>query len=66
MNNTHFNALFSPIKVNKLEIKNRIVFPAMHLNYTPEGYVTDQMTAFYENRAKGGVGLNRGRRLYDR
>ena len=57
MNNTQFTALFSPIKVNKLEIKNRIVFPAMHLNYTPEGYVTDQMTAFYENRAKGGAGL---------
>ncbi len=57
MNSTYFNTLFSPIRVNKLDIKNRIVFPAMHLNYTPEGYVTDQMTAFYETRAKGGVGL---------
>jgi 2,4-dienoyl-CoA reductase (NADPH2) len=57
MNNKYFNTLFSPIKLNNLEIKNRIVFPAMHLNYTPDGYVTDQMTAFYEKRAKGGVGL---------
>ncbi|MGB9735815.1 MAG: FAD-dependent oxidoreductase [bacterium] len=57
MNRTYFKTLFSPIKINKLEIKNRIVFPAMHLNYTPEGYITDQMKAFYETRAKGGVGL---------
>jgi 2,4-dienoyl-CoA reductase (NADPH2) len=57
MNSTYFSTLFSPVRINNLEIKNRIVFPAMHLNYTPEGYVTDQMTAFYENRAKGGAGL---------
>jgi len=57
MDNEYFRSLFSPIKINKLEIKNRIVFPAMHLNYTPEGYVTDQMKAFYETRASGGVGL---------
>ncbi len=57
MNKKYFASLFSPIKINKTEIKNRIVFPAMHLNYTPDGYVTDQMTAFFERRAKGGVGL---------
>jgi len=30
---------------------------AMHLGYTPEGEVTDQLVDFYEARAKGGVGL---------
>ncbi len=57
MKSEYFSFLFTPININKLEIKNRIVFPAMHLNYTPEGYITDQMTAFYENRARGGAGL---------
>lgn len=57
MKNERFESLFTPININKVEIKNRIVFPAMHLNYTPEGYVTDQMTAFFESRAKGGAGL---------
>ncbi len=57
MNSKYFTSLFTPVHINKLEIKNRIVFPAMHLNYTPEGFVTDQMTSFFESRAKGGAGL---------
>ncbi len=50
-------SLFSPIKVGNVLLKNRIVMPAMHLNYTPDGSVTDRLTAFYEERAKGGVAL---------
>jgi len=49
--------LFTPITVGELRLKNRIVMPAMHLNYTPEGEVTDRLIAFYEERAKGGVAL---------
>ena len=49
--------LFSPITVNDLTLANRIVMPAMHLNYTPGGGVTDQLVAFYAQRAKGGAGL---------
>lgn len=49
--------LFTPITVGKLKLKNRIVMPAMHLNYTPEGEVTDRLIAFYEERATGGVAL---------
>ena len=52
-----FPNLFSPIKINRLEIKNRIVMTAMHLGYTPEGFVTDRLVDFYSARAKGGVGL---------
>jgi 2,4-dienoyl-CoA reductase (NADPH2) len=52
-----FPNLFSPIKINKLEIKNRIVMTAMHLGYTPEGFVTDRLVEFYTTRAKGGAGL---------
>jgi 2,4-dienoyl-CoA reductase (NADPH2) len=52
-----FPHLFSPININGMELKNRIVMTAMHLGYTPEGEVTDQLVDFYGARAKGGVGL---------
>ncbi|RJR27337.1 MAG: FAD-dependent oxidoreductase [Desulfobacteraceae bacterium] len=52
-----FPYLFSPIKINSMELKNRIVMTAMHLGYTPEGFVTDQLVDFYVERSRGGVGL---------
>ncbi|UCB48387.1 MAG: FAD-dependent oxidoreductase [Deltaproteobacteria bacterium] len=52
-----FPHLFSPIKINNMELKNRVVLTAMHLGYTPEGLVTDRLTDFYTVRAKGGVSL---------
>ena len=48
--------LFSPIRIGGMEAKNRIVMPAMHLNYTMGGEVSDQLIEFYEERAAGGVG----------
>jgi len=52
-----FPNLFSGIKINSMELKNRIVMTAMHLGYTPEGFVTDRLVDFYSLRAMGGVGL---------
>ncbi|MFP3913199.1 MAG: FAD-dependent oxidoreductase, partial [Desulfobacteraceae bacterium] len=52
-----FPYLFSPIKINRMELKNRIVMTAMHLGYTPQGEVTDRLVDFYALRAQGGVGL---------
>lgn len=52
-----FSNLFSPIAINTLSLRNRIVMTAMHLGYTPTGEVTDRLVAFYAERAKGGVGL---------
>ena len=49
--------LFSPITINKTEIKNRIVMTAMHLGYTPDGSVSDRLVEFYLERARGGFGL---------
>jgi len=49
--------LFSPIAINSLLLKNRIVMTAMHLGYTPGGAVTERLIAFYALRAKGGAGL---------
>jgi 2,4-dienoyl-CoA reductase (NADPH2) len=52
-----FTHLFSEIDVGRLRLKNRIVMTAMHLNYTPDGEVTDRLTAFYQERAQGGTAL---------
>ena len=49
--------LFQPITINKMEIKNRIYLPAMHLGMAVDFQVTDQLTAFYAERARGGVGM---------
>ena len=52
-----FPHLFSPIAIQNMELKNRIVMTAMHLGYTPKGEVTDQLVNFYAERARGGVGF---------
>jgi len=50
--------LFEPSKIGMMELKNRIVMPAIQLNYANNaGFVTNQLENFYEERAKGGVGL---------
>ncbi len=49
--------LFSACRIGSLELKNRIVIPAMHLGYTEEGFVNDQIIRFYQERARGGAGL---------
>ena len=49
--------LLAPIKVKDVELRNRIVMTAMHLNFTPEGKVNDRLVAFYEERARGGTGM---------
>jgi 2,4-dienoyl-CoA reductase (NADPH2) len=49
--------LFTPIKINTLELSNRIYLPAMHLGMAKEFEVTDQIVNFYTQRAKGGPGM---------
>jgi len=49
--------LFEPIRINRLEIKNRIYMPAMHLGMAKNFEVTDQIIDFYIERAKGGAGM---------
>ena len=48
--------LFEPIKINQLELKNRVYMPAMHLNMAANYEITDQLIDFYTERARGGVG----------
>lgn len=49
--------LFEPIKIGPIDLSNRVVMTAMHLNYSPNGEVTDQFINFYQARAAGGAGL---------
>jgi 2,4-dienoyl-CoA reductase (NADPH2) len=53
----NYSHLFSPIRINSMALKNRIVMTAMHLGYTPGGKVTDRLIEFYALRARGGAGL---------
>ena len=49
--------LFEPIQVGKLDLKNRIVMPAMMVGLGANDMVTDRFKDFYAERAQGGVGL---------
>ncbi len=49
--------LFEPIKVGRMELKNRIAMPAIHHCYTPEGFVNERLLKYYEARARGGAAM---------
>ncbi len=49
--------IFKPIKINQLEVKNRICLPAMHLGMADNFEVNDQLVDFYAERARGGAGI---------
>jgi 2,4-dienoyl-CoA reductase-like NADH-dependent reductase (Old Yellow Enzyme family)/thioredoxin reductase len=52
------SALFRPGRIGTLEVKNRLVFPALASKLsTAGGEVSDDYLAFCEERARGGVGL---------
>ncbi len=51
-------ALFKPINIGSMTLKNRIVLGAMVPNFaTKEGFVTDRTKAYYANIAAGGLAL---------
>ena len=52
-----YRRLFTPITINGMELKNRIVMPAMHHLYTENGYCTKKFSEYYWKRAEGGAGL---------
>lgn len=44
--------LFSPGRIGTLQLRNRVVMTPMHLCYSPEGEVTEQLIEFYRARAQ--------------
>jgi len=54
---TKLDRLFQPITIGRVELKNRVVMTAMAIGYVHEGHVTQRLTDFLVERARGGVGL---------
>ena len=53
-----YEKLFAPGKIANLELKNRIVMPAMGCSLAePSGEAGPRMIKYYADRAKGGTGL---------
>ena len=52
-----FQKLFEPGKIGTMEVKNRILLPALGLNFCTDKTVNERWLNFYEERARGGVGL---------
>lgn len=58
MQNEKLKYLFSPIRINGLELKNRAVMPPMGTGYSNnDNTVGDRLVKYLERRAQGGVGL---------
>ena len=54
-----FNAMFQPIQIGPMTVKNRFVVPPMGNNFAnTDGTMSDQSVAYYATRAKGPRYLN--------
>lgn len=54
-----YDALFSPIKLRGLELKNRVLLPGMNTKMVKnKDFVSDDLVAYHAARAAGGCGLN--------
>ncbi|WP_410769737.1 FAD-dependent oxidoreductase [Fontibacillus sp. BL9] len=54
-----FSNLFSPQKIGNMELKNRVILPAMGTKMNePGGFVSQRLIDYHVARAKGGCGLN--------
>jgi len=55
---SNFEHVLSPFKFGNVVVKNRIeLAPACYMLTTPDGFVTREMIAFYQNPARGGAGI---------
>lgn len=52
-----FNHLFSNITIGNTDLKNRILSTAHQTNHVVNGIPTEELDAYQEARAKGGIGL---------
>ena len=49
--------LFRPIRIGRLELKNRVVMPPMGTRFAEGGKISDRQINYFARRAQGGVGL---------
>lgn len=53
-----YDSLFTPFRIGKMEVKNRIAMAPMGLNAAhPDGTIADDEIHYFEERARGGTGL---------
>ena len=52
-----YKYLFSPIRINSVEIKNRIAYPSLGLLYSYDSKLNDRYYNYFAERARGGAGL---------
>jgi 2,4-dienoyl-CoA reductase-like NADH-dependent reductase (Old Yellow Enzyme family) len=57
MNPSTHDVLFRPFQLKSLTLPNRIVMAPMTRAFSPDGIPGDNVAAYYERRAKAGVGL---------
>lgn len=55
--NSHYPHLFAPLSVGNAILKNRVIMGSMHTGLEEERGGMQKLAKFYEERAKGGVGL---------
>jgi len=55
----NFEALFQPLKIGKIKLKNRIAMAPMGIDYmvAPDGSLNRRVVDYYLERARNGVGL---------
>ncbi|MBI5844194.1 MAG: FAD-dependent oxidoreductase [Deltaproteobacteria bacterium] len=49
--------LFSPLKIGRLTVKNRIAYPSLGLLYSYDGLLNDRYYEFFRARGAGGAGI---------
>ena len=56
---TTFPHIFNPINIGSMTVKNRLMMSSMSINFGVDDkcHVTDQLTQYFVERAKGGVGM---------
>lgn len=51
------SALFAPLRIKGIELRNRFVVPSMQRGVSADGKPTDELAAYYRSRAEGGFAL---------
>ncbi|MEM7288986.1 MAG: NADH:flavin oxidoreductase [Pseudomonadota bacterium] len=54
---SNVEALFKPLTLEKLSLKNRVVMAPMTRTFSPGNIPNDKVVSYYRRRAEGGVGL---------
>ena len=50
--------VFSPVRIGKLELRNRIKYASTETNFNyGDGFVSDKEVAYMEAQARGGAGI---------